>query len=348
MPPDVRPLVIPVFLPQAGCPGRCLFCDQRAVSANAALRPDGALDSAALRQTVSDWLARPVRPRAEVEIAFFGGSFLGLPQSALRELLDAASEFIRPGAATGIRFSTRPDTVTPETLAGISGYPVSTVELGAQTMSDYVLRRAARGHTARDTVEAHRLLRNAGYRTGLHLMAGLPGDTPERLDETTARVVALKPDFIRLHPALVLKGSGLAKLWQKGRYSPLSLEEAVETCARVLLEMEHAGIPAVRVGVHLDGELLSGAVLAGPVHPAFGHLVRSAVFREKAALLLGGLPKGAKAELRTHPSETCLVRGYKNENLALLARRFSLAEIRVTADSSLTRGRVAREGETAP
>jgi coproporphyrinogen III oxidase-like Fe-S oxidoreductase len=76
--------------------------------------------------------------RKPVQIAFFGGNFLGLKPEEIKSWL-------------GIRFSTRPDTIDTRRLDILENYPVATVELGVQSMDDQVLVQAGRGHLASDT-----------------------------------------------------------------------------------------------------------------------------------------------------------------------------------------------------
>jgi histone acetyltransferase (RNA polymerase elongator complex component) len=140
---SIRPLIVPVFIPHAGCPHRCVFCNQSAVT--------GCVDGLPTPAHCGRPWRRSSRSAdgggAQTQIAFYGGNFLGVAEEGLRPLLAEAAGFVRSGDAQGIRFSTRPDTVTARTLALIEAYPVHTVELGAQSMSAEVLAQSQRGHT---------------------------------------------------------------------------------------------------------------------------------------------------------------------------------------------------------
>ena len=89
--------------------------------------------------------------RKPVQIAFFGGNFLGLKPEEIKSWLELAGEFVSQGLVDGIRFSTRPDTIDADRLDILENYPVATVELGVQSMDDQVLVQAGRGHLASDT-----------------------------------------------------------------------------------------------------------------------------------------------------------------------------------------------------
>ncbi len=70
------------------------------------------------------------------EIAFFGGTFSALPPALIESILAAAAILIRQGIFTGIRFSTRPDCLGDDVVDLLSKYPIRTVELGVQSLSD--------------------------------------------------------------------------------------------------------------------------------------------------------------------------------------------------------------------
>ncbi len=131
-----RPLVIPVFIPHLGCPHRCIFCDQTTITQT---RSTHQVDSALIRQALKIYQPHGRSDNRPVEIAFFGGNFLGLPQNKIVELLTAAVEWIDEGRVDSIRFSTRPDTIDEKRLKLIAPFPVKTIEVGAQSMDDGVL-----------------------------------------------------------------------------------------------------------------------------------------------------------------------------------------------------------------
>jgi histone acetyltransferase (RNA polymerase elongator complex component) len=65
----------------------------------------------------------------------------------------------------------------------------------------------------------------------------------------------LRPDFVRLYPALVIKGTPLEELFKANKYAPLSLEDAVLLCRNALLRFEQAGIQVIRIGLQPTEEL---------------------------------------------------------------------------------------------
>ncbi len=156
-----------IFVPHLGCPNQCSFCDQHHISG--AEQPPTSEQVRQLCETVAGQL-RGRYPDAE--IAFFGGSFTAIDRVYMCELLEAASPFVGE-VFSGIRISTRPDAIDREVLGLLARYSVRSIELGAQSMSDAVLRANSRGHTALDVERASVLIQDAGFSLGLQMMTGL-------------------------------------------------------------------------------------------------------------------------------------------------------------------------------
>lgn len=335
-----RPLIIPIFIPHAGCPHQCLFCDQRAIirSPDRPLYP--ALPSdAEVADRISEFLIYRRAHHAPVQVSFYGGNFLGLPEKTVRRLLAAVLPFIAAGRVDSVRCSTRPDTVTSERLGWAEGVPLRTVELGVQSMDDRVLRLSRRGHTRADTERAMAALKAAGLETGIQLMVGLPGDTPENALESARRTAALAPALVRIYPTLVLADSPLAKLYRDGGYSPLSLDAAVDLVAAMYGIFAARSIPVIRMGLQASVKLTDpDTVLAGPYHPAFGHLVHSRRFLNRAIDLLRRRPPSASVTFRVHSRDVSRLRGLKNRNVEILKNMFHISSIYVVPDSTLEAG----------
>jgi histone acetyltransferase (RNA polymerase elongator complex component) len=242
--------------------------------------------------------SRKRKKAGAVEIAFYGGNFTGLPFERQQSLLDWAFAYVEQGLVESLRVSTRPDAVSREDLQRLKRYGVRTVELGFQALEDRVLEEARRGHGVGDNLKALALVKEQGLKAGVQLMPGLPGDRPERFLSSLSLLTDRPPDFVRLYPVLVFKGTALARRYLEGAYRPLELEEALDVCCRAVTALESCGIPVLRLGLQASGSVdFSGNILAGPFHPAFGDLVRGRLFREKIIAAAGALKRGRDADL---------------------------------------------------
>ncbi|MCK4389050.1 MAG: radical SAM protein [Desulfobacterales bacterium] len=328
-----KPFIIPVFIPHMGCPHQCVFCNQTSITGHRS----GKFSPQQIRDRISEFLGFKNCRRGGVEVAFYGGTFLGLPESYRESLLSEAQEFVENGQVDSIRFSTRPDTVTNSTLDALAPFRVMVVEVGAQSMDDTVLALSRRGHTAEDTKNAVKLLQAHSLRVGLQIMPGLPGDTFESILETGLRVAEIKPDFVRIYPTVVVKNTVLEKWYGSGRFKPLFLAEAIEVTKRLYLLFEARGIPVIRMGLQASGSLLEpGVVVAGPFHPAFGHLVHSSIFLDLAARELQMQERLSKRiTLKVHPHDVSKLKGLKNHNMTELIQRFHLEKLQVLPDPAV-------------
>jgi histone acetyltransferase (RNA polymerase elongator complex component) len=219
---------------------------------------------------------------------------------------------------------------------------VETIELGVQSMDDAVLMRSGRGHTAADTLHAVTLLQEQGFTIGLQLMPGLPGDAAETFMTTVSTVIGMRPAFVRIYPALVIKDTPLEALYCSGHYTPLSLDEAVQWCRKACLQFERANIAVIRMGLQPTEELQKpGTILAGPYHPAFRQFVDSSILLDRMrAALLQRTPGPGLACLFSHPSDVAAAIGQKRSNIIALKKEFRLSELRVFAAPAVAKGSI--------
>jgi len=334
-----NPLIIPIFIMNSGCPHRCIFCNQKITAGNFPLK----ITKEYFDSEVQSYLTWNKDKSRKVEIAFYGGSFTGVDPAYQEELLSWAYSFIQNGFAHSIRISTRPDYITESNLPVLKKYGVTTVEIGAQSFIDEVLQFAQRGHDSAAIVKAMITLKDHGFHTGLHLMAGLPKDTEEGFIYSLDKTIDLRPDTVRIHPVIVFSGTTLAEELRKGKYKPLELSDAVELCKLARKKLSVAGIRIIRIGVQLTKEMeKDDAVLAGPIHPALGSLVLSSIFYDHTIKLLDKISPNAK-ELRFSLSERDIsnFRGLNNMNISAIKKLYPGTKIIVRSFAEQKRGAIS-------
>lgn len=316
-------MIIPFFISHSGCPHQCVFCDQKQITGRSQPATPEEVPS-----TIDAYLkANPDSTPSQV--AFFGGNFTGLPVPLQTAYLEAVQPFIRTGQVTHIRVSTRPDNIDSDILQVLTAHHVEIVELGAQSMDDTVLALSGRGHTSTDIRNAVGLLRRNNFTVGLQLMPGLPGDTCRSFRETTSQAIALKPDLVRIYPAVVISNTPLDRLFRSGRYTPLTIDEAVRWCSEALLGFEQAGIQVIRIGLQTSSALNEpGTVVAGPYHPAFRELVESSLLLDIMRSMLRGMNGSNDSVIfRVHPKDLSAAIGQRRTNIAALCREFGLSSL---------------------
>lgn len=332
----MSPFIIPIFISHQGCPHQCIFCNQHSITGQTDHQKQRVTSETVTKEIV-DRLSWPRRnPNSDVQVAFYGGSFTGVDKDIQKELLGAVRPFIQDGTVKQIRLSTRPDYISQEIVDFLLENNVGIVELGIQSMDNAVLECCGRGHTVEQAVEAVALLKSRGLIVGAQLMTGLPGETTKGLLSGAKYLAEMRPDFIRIYPAVVVKGSKLADLYAEGRYHPLSLEQAIATTCKVKQIFDHYDIPTVRMGLQ-PSTALENDVLAGPYHPAFGELVLSRSMFRQTRKLLNKHQTRQGSTLSIAAADQSIFRGQGNANWDRLANLGLLNNIDIVFNSKQPR-----------
>ncbi|HAZ10885.1 MAG: hypothetical protein A2047_02450 [Omnitrophica bacterium GWA2_41_15] len=286
--------IIPIFIPHAGCPYRCIYCDQHRISGAAKIPSIEEIKSVIERNL------KTISKTERVEVAFFGGTFTLLPEDLQKKYLDAVYLYVRNKKIAGVRISTHPEAVTEKSMKLFKKRGGCLVELGVQSLDKEVLKKTNRVMDFNTIKIAAGVIKNSGLDLGVQVMLGLPGDTLQKSIKTARKLIELKPKTARIYPAVVLKGTGLGGLFKKGKYKPLSLEDAIEWSACVCDIFERGGVKVIRIGLHPSKDLNSeGVVLAGPYHPRFGQMARLAqTWGKPIAVIDPRMPPMAKKRLK--------------------------------------------------
>ena len=342
----MRHINIPVFIPHLGCPNQCIFCNQRYIS--------GTMEFSELdvKNTIERVLDT-VDDNCKCEIAFFGGSFTGIDKGLMIRLLDLAQGYVNSGKAVGIRMSTRPDYISEEIISILKNYTVTFVELGIQSMNDFVLNYLKRGHTSDDTRNAALLLKNNNIPFVGQMMIGLPSATLEDELYCAEQICKLGACAARIYPTLVFKMTELEGLTVNGEYSPLSLDEAVERSAKVLDAFNRNHVECIRIGL-CDSDNLhsSDTFVAGPNAPSIGEMVKSRLYYNKLVNAIEDLKTKSQIDTVTIYCEKNIVSqiiGHKRSNIDKLKKKFGLKRIFIKESSSIkdTKNKFEVKGENS-
>lgn len=325
----MKHVVIPIFIPHKGCPYDCIFCNQKNISGQ---KED--VTESSMRSVIESHL-NTVANDELIEIAFFGGSFTGIDRDEQIKFLKIANEYIDNGPVTSIRISTRPDYINDDILSYLKFYKVSTIELGVQSLDNDVLEKSSRGHSVEDVLKSSRNIKENGFVLGIQTMIGLPGDDFEKAIETAKKVVKLAPQIVRIYPTLVIKDTYLEKNYKMGLYSPLSTENAVDLCARLLDIYESNSINVIRVGLQPTDSICDGGdVIAGPFHPAFRQLVDSkrALNAIERIIVENKLINQKSLVILAEEADISDIIGQRKSNIKYLKEKYGYREIKVYSD----------------
>jgi elongator complex protein 3 len=266
--------VVAVMTSPADCPhGRCIYCPGGVTSgspqsytgkepaARRALRND--FDP--YRQTIDriKQLETIGHRTDKIDLIVMGGTFTkrepDYQQSFVKGCFDAMNGFVSNDLedahalnemarhrCIGMTVETRPDAFDDE-IADLSMYMGTTrVEFGVQILDDDVLSGVERGHGVEEVAQATKVAKQRGLKVCYHIMPGLPGSSPENDLERFRRVFSdsrFRPDMLKIYPTLVVKGTKLYEMWERGEYLPYSTDRAAE----VIAQMKAIVPPYVRI-----------------------------------------------------------------------------------------------------
>lgn len=163
-----------------------------------------------------------------------------------------------PLAACSI--ATRPDCLSDgvmEVLSALAERIPLTVELGLQSMHDGTLAAIRRGHNFEAFCDGYRRLKEANIAVCVHIINGLPNETPDMMLMTAKTLGAMRPEFVKIHMLHVIEGTALGAQYKAEPFPLLSMEEYVETvCAQLTF------LPPQTVIARLTGDGAAGDLIA--------------------------------------------------------------------------------------
>lgn len=210
--------------------GGCTFCN------NVSFSPNGRQPDPVSQQIESGRQVIRKRTGARRYIAYFQAytnTYADI--EILREQYEQA---LAQPDVIGLAVGTRPDCVPEPVLELLAGYQEQGheiwLELGLQSSFDETLDRVNRGHGFAEYRETLLAARARDLSVCTHLIVGLPGEDASHCLTTLERVLELGVDGLKLHPLHVVKGTQLANEWRRGEYTPLELDDYIETAVEMI------------------------------------------------------------------------------------------------------------------
>ncbi|MCK9216559.1 MAG: radical SAM protein [Firmicutes bacterium] len=323
--------IIPIFVPHKGCPHNCVFCNQKRITGQIHELAKSDVDN-----QISKYLKTIKKNDVNIEVAFFGGSFTAISEKEQNQYLSIANKYLKNGDINAIRLSTRPDYIDNDILDNLKKFGVSIVELGVQSMDEAVLSASQRGHSIKDTINAINILKEKKFTIGVQLMVGLPNDNKNKCLETTRQVINLKPQFVRIYPALVIKDTYMEYLYESGKYEPLELFEAIDISKEMLINFESNNIKVIRIGLQPTDEMQMGKnVVAGPYHPSFRQLVETEIYKGmiEFVLNLAKVTSDSVVTIISNSKNYSNVIGQKKSNIRYFCKQFPTVAFNYMVDS---------------
>lgn len=213
--------------------GGCIYCN------NASFTPGYCNAHDSVEQQIEKGKAFFSRKYPEMRYLAYFQSYTNTFGKDTYSLLALYRRVAEVEGITGVIIGTRPDCLPDELLEGLEelnrSLPVI-VEIGAETSFDCTQRLINRNHTWSDVEDAATRLHACGIRTGLHLIAGLPGESSDDVLATVRRACSLPIESIKMHQLQIVRGTPLLSKWESGeiKVSPFTLEEYLELCVSIV------------------------------------------------------------------------------------------------------------------
>lgn len=231
--------------------GGCVYCDNRAFNINVRRKL-----KKSPREQIAEGIAH-VKEKFGVDkiIAYYQAySNTYGDVSCLKKRYDEIRDFPE---IIGLAIGTRPDCVDPEKLNLIESYSkdyMVWIEYGLQSANEETLKRINRGHTVGQFLEAVEMARGRKVSICVHLILGLPGEDYSAMMKTADLLAGLPIAGVKLHNQCVVKGTVLEKMYDQGKYRPLTLEEYVKTAVD-FLEMIPPEVTVQRLTADVPDEI---------------------------------------------------------------------------------------------
>jgi elongator complex protein 3 len=259
--------VVSVLTKPYPCPGKCIFCPTEKGLPKSYLKGEPAAERALKLKFNPYWqvkkriesLEKQGHPTDKIELRIIGATFSVYPKNYkiwfFTNLFSAANrrnEIKKADIRTfnkekkinektknrivGISVETRPDFINENEVLFMRKLGTTMVELGVQSVSEKILKRSNRGHGLEEIILATKLLKDAGFKVMYQIMPNLPGSDLKQDFLTFKEIISnenYKPDWLKIYPCLVCKGSELYKIWKKGNYKSYSDKNLIELLIKV-------------------------------------------------------------------------------------------------------------------
>ncbi|MDP2909902.1 MAG: tRNA uridine(34) 5-carboxymethylaminomethyl modification radical SAM/GNAT enzyme Elp3 [bacterium] len=243
------------------CPGKCLFCPDQPGIPKSYLKKEPAVQRAVLTKfsPVLQIRARleslkiTGHPIDKIELRIIGGTWSFYPKSYqysfIKKCFDECNgkksknlgeaQKINENAKhriIGITVETRPDYIDEKEIKRLRELGITRVELGVQSIYDDVLKFNRRGHKIKDTINATRQLKDAGFKVSYQIMPNLPGSEflkDVKMFKELFSNSGFKPDLLKIYPLALVKEAPLYRFYKQKKFKPCSKKNLVKLLVEI-------------------------------------------------------------------------------------------------------------------
>jgi len=244
------------------CPGKCIFCPSEKGIPKSYLAKEPAVQRAILTyfdakkqiRTRLEALKMTGHPTDKIELRIIGGTWSFYPKkyqtSFVRDCFAACNGSLKKKPLKeeqkknektkhriiGLTIETRPDYINLEEIKRLRELGVTRVELGVQSIYDDVLKKNRRGHTIKETINATKLLKDAGFKVSYQIMPNLFGSSFEKdvgMFKELFSSPDFQPDLLKIYPLGLVKNTLLYKWYKQKKFEPYSEKKLIKLLVEI-------------------------------------------------------------------------------------------------------------------
>ncbi len=327
--------IIPVFVPYTNEEQNYIFYNSK--------NQNKKISKENIEQIIENHLKNIDEKDKTVEVYFVGSSFMYLERNLQEEILKSLNKYIEDKKIDFIRISTTPKYINKDILKLLKKYKVDTIEIQIPATNSYVLKNLQNNCSFKEIKKISRQIKWKNINLSFQIIIGLPESTRAETIEIVQKLSKLKPNNVKIYPALVIKGSRLEKEFLEEKYKPLNIVQAIELCKDIVSIFVQKNIEIAGIGPQNTEEIPSteGAndVIAGPLHTSFRNLVESSLWYDAIVGKIKKLNvKVEEVEITVNPIDANNALGFENENVKKLKDVYDV-DLKVIQDEKIKQGK---------
>lgn len=208
--------------------GGCIFCDGRS-----GYFTDGKLTVSGQLEKETERIFRKYG-KVPIVAYFQANTNTYAPAEKLREIYFSVLECPEVcGISIGTRADCLPEKVL-DLLSELNSKTRLTVELGMQTVHENTVRKINRCYSHEEFISGYYNLKKRNIRTCIHIINGLPDETPEMMLDTARQLAIMRPDAVKIQMLHVINKTPLETLYNTRKFRLLSRDEYINIVVRQL------------------------------------------------------------------------------------------------------------------
>ena len=155
-------------------------------------------------------------------IYFGGGTPSLLAPSEIEQFIEQVRSQFDCSQLEEVTIEVNPDDVTPEYIAELRKTSVNRISMGVQSLDDRCLQFIGRRHSAKQAIEAVKMLQEAGYdNISVDVIFGIPNFGVTELVDTLEGILAMNVQHISAYHLTIEENTRFGRMMAKGEFEEI-------------------------------------------------------------------------------------------------------------------------------